>query len=94
LIYHILYAFHDEFSVLNVVRYITFRTAYASLTALLISMLLGPWLIRKLKAFQIGQYIRQEGPTSHYEKAGTPTMGGILIVISILLPTLQKTDSI
>ena len=92
MIYHILYAFHDEFSVLNVVRYITFRTAYASLTALLISMLLGPWLIRKLKAFQIGQYIRPEGPASHYEKAGTPTMGGLLIVISILLPTLLWAD--
>jgi phospho-N-acetylmuramoyl-pentapeptide-transferase len=92
LIYHLLYGLHDEFTVLNVVRYITFRTAYASLTALLISLLLGPWLIARLREFQIGQYIREEGPTTHHGKAGTPTMGGLLIVISILLPTLLWAD--
>jgi len=68
--------------------YVTFRTACASLTALFVSLLLGPWLIAKLREFQIGQYIREDGPKSHMKKAGTPTMGGILIVISILVPTL------
>jgi phospho-N-acetylmuramoyl-pentapeptide-transferase len=74
--------------VLNVTRYITFRTAAASLTALAISLLLGPWMIRKLRAFQVGQVIRQEGPSTHRAKAGTPTMGGILILTSALVPTL------
>jgi phospho-N-acetylmuramoyl-pentapeptide-transferase len=92
LLYHLLYALHDEFSVLNVIRYITFRTAYASLTALLISLLLGPWLIARLKQFQIGQYIREDGPTAHHSKAGTPTMGGLLVIISILVPTLLWGD--
>src|SRR5579862_7757968 len=68
--------------------YVTFRTACASLTALFVSLLLGPWLITKLREFQIGQYIREDGPKSHMKKAGTPTMGGILIIISILVPTL------
>jgi phospho-N-acetylmuramoyl-pentapeptide-transferase len=91
-IYHILYSFVDEFSLLNVVRYITFRTAYASLTALLISLWLGPWMINRLRRFQIGQYIREEGPKTHHRKAGTPTMGGLLIVISIVIPTLLWGD--
>ena len=92
MIYHLLYAFHDDFALLNVLRYITFRTAYASMTALLISLLLGPWVIARLRQFQIGQYIREEGPSSHQSKAGTPTMGGILIVISIVVPTLLWAD--
>ena len=92
MIYHLLYAFHDEFSVLNVVRYITFRTAYASMTALLISLFLGPWLISWLRQFQIGQFIREEAPTNHREKAGTPTMGGVLVVISIFVPTILWAD--
>jgi phospho-N-acetylmuramoyl-pentapeptide-transferase len=74
--------------VLNVSRYITFRTAAASLTALAIGMLLGPLMIRKLREFQIGQVIRQEGPATHRTKAGTPTMGGLLILVSTLVPTL------
>jgi phospho-N-acetylmuramoyl-pentapeptide-transferase len=77
---------------LNVTRYITFRTAAASLTALFISLLLGPWLIRKLRDFQIGQVIRQEGPQSHRAKAGTPTMGGLLILAAALVPTLLWAD--
>ncbi|RPI29035.1 MAG: phospho-N-acetylmuramoyl-pentapeptide-transferase [Acidobacteria bacterium] len=92
MLYHLLYALHDQFSVLNVIRYITFRTAYASMTALLISLLLGPWLIARLKQFQIGQFIREEGPTTHQAKAGTPTMGGLLIIISVLVPTLLWGD--
>ncbi len=95
MLYHILYEFlyplngyWSPLRVLNVFQYITFRTAYASLTALLISLLLGPWLIARLREFQIGQQIREEGPKSHQKKAGTPTMGGVLIVVSIVLPTL------
>jgi phospho-N-acetylmuramoyl-pentapeptide-transferase len=74
--------------VLNVTRYITFRTAAASLTALAIGLFFGPWMIRKLREFQIGQVIRQEGPVTHRMKAGTPTMGGILILTSVVVPTL------
>lgn len=68
--------------------YVTFRTAFALITALLISLFLGPWMIRKLRSMSIGQFIREDGPQSHQTKAGTPTMGGVLIVISILVPTL------
>jgi phospho-N-acetylmuramoyl-pentapeptide-transferase len=78
--------------VLNVVRYITFRTAAASITALVISLVLGPWLIRRLRVFQIGQVIRQEGPQSHRAKAGTPTMGGLLILAASITPTLLWAD--
>ena len=78
--------------VLNVTRYITFRTAAASLTALAIGLLLGPLMIRKLREFQIGQVIRQEGPATHRTKAGTPTMGGLLILTSVLVPTLLWAD--
>src|SRR5690242_5940508 len=95
MLYHILYEFLYPLNsylpilrVLNVFNYITFRTAYATLTALLISLLLGPWLISRLREFQIGQHIREEGPKSHQVKAGTPTMGGVLIVVSIVVPTL------
>ncbi len=68
--------------------YVTFRTAFASLTALFLSILLGPWMIRKLRELAFGQYIREEGPQSHQKKAGTPTMGGLLIITSIVVPTL------
>src|ERR1700694_1633601 len=79
---------YHVFTPFRVFQYATFRTAFASLTALFLCILLGPWLIERLKTFQIGQYIREEGPKSHMKKAGTPTMGGLLIVISIVLPTL------
>ncbi len=92
MLYHLLFPLHTEFSVLNVTRYITFRTAAASLTALAISLLLGPWLIRRLREFQIGQVIRQEGPQTHRTKAGTPTMGGLLILAASLVPTLLWAD--
>lgn len=72
----------------NVFRYHTFRTAGASLTALFLAIGLGPWMIRKLRELNFGQHIREEGPQSHQKKAGTPTMGGVLIVISIVAPTL------
>ncbi len=77
-----------HFTPFRVFGYVTFRTAFAALTALFLCLALGPWLIAKLREFQIGQYIREEGPKSHMKKAGTPTMGGILIIISILIPTL------
>ena len=79
--------FH-AFTPFRVFGYATFRTAFASLTALFLCVALGPWLIAQLREFQIGQYIREEGPKSHMKKAGTPTMGGILIIISIVVPTL------
>jgi phospho-N-acetylmuramoyl-pentapeptide-transferase len=76
----------------RVFRYATFRTAFASLTALFLCIVLGPWLIRKLREFQIGEHIREDGPKSHYRKAGTPTMGGVLIVISVVISTLLWVD--
>ena len=81
-----------HFSPFRLFGYATSRTAFASLTALFLSIALGPWLIRKLRQFQIGQHIREEGPKSHHKKAGTPTMGGVLIVVSILVPTLLWTN--
>jgi len=92
MLYHLLYPFHTQLSVLNVTRYITFRTAAATLSALAISLAFGPWLIRKLREFQIGQVIRTEGPQSHRPKAGTPTMGGLLILTAALVPTLLWAD--
>ena len=86
MLYHLLVSLIPQFSVFNVARYITFRTAAASMTALVISLVMGPWLIRRLRDFQIGQVIRQEGPESHRAKAGTPTMGGLLILAAALDP--------
>jgi phospho-N-acetylmuramoyl-pentapeptide-transferase len=91
-LFHLLYPFHTQISVLNVTQYITFRTAAASLSALLMSLVLGPWMVRKLREFQIGQVIRQEGPQTHRPKAGTPTMGGLLILTASLVPTLLWAD--
>jgi phospho-N-acetylmuramoyl-pentapeptide-transferase len=76
----------------RIFRYLTFRTAFASLTALFMALIIGPAVIRRLREFQIGQYIREEGPRSHQKKAGTPTMGGLLIVVSIVLPTILWSD--
>ena len=92
MLYHLLYPLHTQFAVFNVTRYITFRTAAASLSALVIGLLLGPVMIRKLRDFQIGQVIRQDGPATHRAKAGTPTMGGLLILTSALVPTLLWAD--
>lgn len=88
MLYHLLFPLHSTWSFFNVFRYITFRTIYAAITALLISFLLGPWLIRELRKRQIGQTIRQDGPESHLSKEGTPTMGGVLIVLGTVIPTL------
>ncbi len=92
MLYHLLYPLHTEFSVLYIFRYITFRTIYATITALVISFILGPWLINKLSSLQIGQSIRKLGPESHFKKEGTPTMGGTLILLAIVLPTLLWAD--
>jgi phospho-N-acetylmuramoyl-pentapeptide-transferase len=94
MLYQLLYRFHTypSLSVLNVTRYITFRTAAATLSALGISLVFGPVLIRKLREFQIGQVVRSDGPQSHRPKAGTPTMGGLLILTAALVPTLLWAD--
>ena len=91
MLYYLLYGLpwlRSEFSVFNVVRYITVRTAAGAITALVLSLILGPWLVRKLREFQIGQVIRTDGPDSHFVKAGTPTMGGLLILTATIVPTL------
>jgi phospho-N-acetylmuramoyl-pentapeptide-transferase len=88
LIYHLLYPLHTTFSSFNVFRYITFRTIYAAITALIICFVIGPWMIRKLRALQIGQQVREDGPNSHLAKQGTPTMGGLLIIFAVVLSTL------
>jgi phospho-N-acetylmuramoyl-pentapeptide-transferase len=92
MLFHVLSPLRTYISVLNVTRYITFRTAAATLSALAISLVLGPWLIRKLREFQIGQVIRTEGPQTHRSKAGTPTMGGLLILTAALVPTVLWAD--
>ena len=93
MLYYILYQWLQRyFSPFNVFRYITVRTVYASLTAMFLAFVFGPWLIRKLREMQIGQYIREEGPQAHQKKKGTPTMGGVLIVLSTLVPTLLWAD--
>src|SRR5215831_1864737 len=84
--------FPHQLSPFRIFRYVTFRTAFASLTALFMGLIIGPAIIRHLREFQIGQYIREEGPSAHQKKAGTPTMGGVLIVIAIIVPTLLWAD--
>jgi len=89
LLYQKLFPFFHPF---RIFRYLTFRTAFASGTALLIALLIGPFVIQKLREFQIGQYVREDGPQSHLKKTGTPTMGGVLILIAILVPTILWSD--
>lgn len=88
MLYHLLYPLRHEISGLNLFGYITFRSAGATITALLISFLLGPAIIRTLKARQIGETIRTDGPPGHFDKMGTPTMGGLIILLSVLVPVL------
>jgi phospho-N-acetylmuramoyl-pentapeptide-transferase len=92
LYYLFFYLLRPHFSPLNVFRYITVRTAMASTSALLLSLLMGPWVIERLRDLQVKQYIREEGPKAHQKKAGTPTMGGVLIVAAIIIPTLLWAD--
>jgi len=88
MLYHLLYPLSEFFGPLNVFRYITFRAAGAVVTALLLSLILGPAFIRLLRRRQLGQLIREEGPESHRDKAGTPTMGGLLILTAVVVPTV------
>ena len=92
MLYLLLYPLRDAFSFLNVFRYITFRSAYAAVSALLLCFLLGPWVIRKLRARQFVEAGSEVTPETHRAKRGTPTMGGILILFAILLPTLLWAD--
>jgi phospho-N-acetylmuramoyl-pentapeptide-transferase len=93
LLYWLLYLkLYHYFPPFRIFRYLTFRTAFASLTALFTGLIVGPIVIQRLRDFQIGQYIREEGPQAHQKKAGTPTMGGLLIAIAILVPTLLWAD--
>jgi phospho-N-acetylmuramoyl-pentapeptide-transferase len=92
LYYLFFFGLKPHLNALNVFRYITVRTAVASLTALVLSLLLGPWMIERLRAMQVKQYIREEGPERHQSKAGTPTMGGLLIVAAIVIPTALWAD--
>ena len=93
--YHLLYEWlYRNYSsrlpldLLNVFRYVTFRAAYAAITSLMLSLVFGPWVIRKLREFKFGQEIREEGPASHQAKRGTPTMGGVMIIGSVMISTL------
>jgi len=90
--YNLLFPLHTYWSVLNVFQYITFRAAYATVTALLIAFIFGNWVITKLERLQIGETIRSDGPEHHREKAGTPTMGGALVLAAIIIPTLLWAD--
>ncbi|MGH7856775.1 MAG: phospho-N-acetylmuramoyl-pentapeptide-transferase, partial [Candidatus Binatia bacterium] len=92
MLYSILYPLHETYSVFNVMKYITFRSLLAAIMAFGISFLFGPWLIRKLTELQVGQQIRADGPARHQQKAGTPTMGGTLILVSLILSTLLLAD--
>jgi phospho-N-acetylmuramoyl-pentapeptide-transferase len=88
MLYHLLFPLADVHIVFNLFRYITFRTAGAMVTSLLLSFLLGPWIIRRLRALRVGQVVRDVGPAEHLSKAGTPTMGGVLILAATTISTL------
>ena len=92
MLYHLIYPLHEYFSVLNVFRYITFRAAYATVTALLISFIIGPWFIRFLQNRNVRADIREDTPESHATKKGTPTMGGLLILAAVFVPALLWCD--
>ncbi|HEU5210463.1 MAG TPA: phospho-N-acetylmuramoyl-pentapeptide-transferase [Longimicrobiales bacterium] len=92
MLYHLLYPLADQYSFLNLFRYITFRAAGGMATAIMIAFLFGPPIIRWLQRLRFGQVVRQEGPQSHLAKAGTPTMGGVLIIVATLIGTLLWAD--
>lgn len=92
MLYYLLYPLKTVFGGFNVFRYITFRTIFAILTALIISMVVGSWFINKLRELQIGQYVREDGPQSHFSKNGTPTMGGLMIIFATLVATLLWSE--
>lgn len=90
--YQLLYPLSEHYAIFNVFRYITFRASYAAVTALLICFFFGGWVIRKLERLQIGETIDSDGPAHHQKKAGTPTMGGVLVLAAIVVPTLLWAD--
>lgn len=92
MLYHLFYPLAADIRLFNVFKYLTFRTIYAMITALLVAFIIGPWVIRKLESLQARQVIRTDGPESHLKKQGTPTMGGVLILASIIIPTLLWSD--
>lgn len=92
MLYSLLYGLHEWLSPFNVFRYITFRTAVAVITAMVITFLIGPWIIKRLRGLSVTQQIRDDGPKTHAGKSGTPTMGGILIIISIVITVLLWGD--
>ena len=92
MLYLMLYGLRDTYGVFNVFRYITFRTICACLTAMIIGLVLCPWLIRRLSALKAGQVIRDDGPDTHFKKAGTPTMGGSLILFSLIFSMILWAD--
>jgi len=92
MLYKLIYLFHSDYSWLNVFRYITFRTILSTLFSLMIFFILGAWAINKLRAMQVGQYIRDDGPPNHKDKEGTPTMGGSIIIPVIMVSTLLWAD--
>ena len=92
MLYHIFYPLATNIKLFNIFKYLTFRTIYAMITALVVCFILGPWIIRKLESLQARQVIRTDGPESHLQKQGTPTMGGIIILAAIVIPTLLWAD--
>jgi phospho-N-acetylmuramoyl-pentapeptide-transferase len=92
MLYHLLYPLTQHISGLNLFRYITFRTAGATATAIFICLILGPLFIRLLKKYQVAERIREEGPSTHKKKEGTPTMGGLIVLAGIVIPTLLWAD--
>ncbi len=92
MLYHIFYPLATNVKLFNIFKYLTFRTIYAMITALVVCFVLGPWIIRKLESMQARQVIRTDGPESHLQKQGTPTMGGVMILAAIVIPTLLWAD--
>jgi len=92
MLYHIFFPLATNVKLFNIFKYLTFRTIYAMITALLVCFVLGPWIIRKLESMQARQVIRTDGPESHLQKQGTPTMGGVMILAAIVIPTLLWAD--
>jgi len=92
MLYHIFYPLSSNVKLFNIFKYLTFRSIYAMITALLVCFVLGPWIIRKLESLQARQVIRTDGPESHLQKQGTPTMGGVMILAAIVIPTLLWAD--
>lgn len=92
MLYHIFYPLASDVKLFNIFKYLTFRTIYSMITALLVCFVIGPWIIRKLESLQARQVIRTDGPESHLQKQGTPTMGGVMILAAIVIPTLLWAD--